>query len=178
MKVKAKALLAMTFALALSVLLTPAVSAHTAMLRASPDRDAVVGGSISVIDLEFLEPVTGTSVTVSYNGIPVPGETTVADGELINYTLEQPLTDPGRYQVSYEMISADGDFTTGGYFFTFDPSAAEPARIELESSGVTTPVLLVAGVGLAGVAALIGYFVWRTNSRLREPLVDAGDSVG
>lgn len=166
-----KALLTAVAALAVAALLAPPASAHTAMLRASPDRDAIAGGSISFVDLEFLDPVTETAVTVTYNGAAVAGRTTVADGEIITFTLDQPLTEPGRYQVNYEMVSSDGDFTTGGYFFTFDPAADQTARIDPSGSdGFSSTMLVLTGVGLAVVVGLLALFVRRIDTRRRQQI--------
>jgi hypothetical protein len=98
----------------------------------------------------------------------------VAEGAVITFTLDQPLTEPGRYQVSFEMISQDADFTTGGFFFTFDPAADQMSRIELPgSSGFSTATLVLSGVGLAVVATLLGLFVWRIDNRRRDQFVEA-----
>ncbi len=173
-----KALLATLAALASAAVLTLPAAAHTAMLRASPDRNATVGGSIQVIDLEFLDPITDASVMLSYNGAPIAGTTTVPDGKVITFTLDQPLAQPGRYQLSYEMISLDGDFTTGGYFFTFDPLAAQPARIEAPASGgwSTTTILTVAAAGLAVLVALLAVSIRRVDGRRRVEELDAWDA--
>ncbi len=166
-----KAVLATVTAGALTALLALPAEAHTAMLRASPDRDATAGGSIGFIDMEFLDPVTDASVTVTYNGAPVAGQTTVADGEIITFTLDQPLAQPGRYQVNYEMISFDSDFTTGGFFFTFEPAAGEAARIESSGpGGLSSITVALSGAGLALVVALLALFVWRIDARRREQL--------
>ncbi|MEM8924177.1 MAG: copper resistance protein CopC [Actinomycetota bacterium] len=174
-----RALVAAALVVTLTALLAPSASAHTAMLRASPDRDATAGGAIRFIDLEFLDPITEADVSVTYNGVPLPGRTTVNEGEVITFALDQPLTEPGRYQVSYEMISFDTDFTTGGFFFTFDPTAEQMARIEPPGSGgISSTVLALSGAGLTVVVALLGLFVWRTDGRRREELVDSGDGYG
>ena len=171
-----KALLTTVVALAVTALLALPAGAHTAMLRASPDRDATAGGSIGLIDLEFLDPVSNASVTVTYNGAPVAGRTTVADGQVITFTLDQPLAQPGRYQVNYEMTSADSDFTTGGYFFTFDPSADQMARIEPSGSGrFSSTTLALSGVGLTAVVGLLALFVRRIDNRRREQVLEATD---
>lgn len=171
-----KAVLTTVIALAVATMLAPPASAHTAMLRASPDRDAIVGGSIAFIDLSFLDPVTEASVTVTYNGTPVTGRTTVDAGEVITFAFDQPLTQPGRYQVNYEMVSFDSDFTTGGFFFTFDPAADQAARIEPPGSGGSSPTtLIVSGVGLAVVVGLLALFVWRIDNRRRQQLLEAND---
>ncbi|MEM7339731.1 MAG: copper resistance protein CopC [Actinomycetota bacterium] len=159
----------------LAPLATPA-SAHTAMLRASPDRDAIAGGPVQFIDLEFLDPITEAVVTVTYNGVPLAGRTTVADGEVITFTLDQPLTEPGRYQVSYEMISFDTDFTTGGFFFTFDPQADQVARLEPPGAGGFSPATTaISAAGLAVVVALLATFVWRMDGRRRDSYDDGHD---
>lgn len=169
-----KPLLSAVAALAVAVLLVLPAGAHTAMLRASPDRNATAGGSIDFIDLEFLDPVTNASVIVTYNGMPVAGRATVADGELITFSLDQPLTQPGRYQVSYEMTSFDSDFTTGGYFFTFDPAADQVARIEPSGAGglstttLSTSTLAASAVALMLLVGLLALFVRRIDSRRRN----------
>lgn len=167
-------IVALVVALATLALTLPS-GAHTALLRASPDRDAMAGGSVDVIDLEFLDPVSQTSVTVTYNGTPVAGLTTVPDGKVITFTLNQPLVQTGRYQVDYQMISFDGDFTTGGFFFTYDPAAAQPTRIEPGGSGLSSSTTLALSVGgLAIIAIGLGIFVLRIERRRRDQLLEAG----
>lgn len=167
-----KALLTTVVALAVVILPAMPASAHTAMVRASPDRDAIAGGSISFIDLEFLDPVTSASVSVTYNGAPVSGRTTVGTGEVITFTLDQPLAQPGRYQVSYEMVSFDADFTTSGFFFTFDPTANQMARIEPPGpGGFSTTTLALSGAGLTVLVGLLALFVWRIDNRRREQIL-------
>ena len=169
-----KATLVVLIAVLLSAIQLSPAPAHTAMLRAAPDRDATAGGAITFVDLEFLEPVSEAVVQVTYNGVPVAGQTTVTEGKLITFTLAQPLTQPGRYQVGYEMISFDTDFTTGGYFFTFDPAASPVERIELtESGGLFSNTLVISAGGLVVVAALLAVFAWRTDNRRRQQYLAA-----
>ncbi len=172
---RAVAALALAVLLALGVPLALPAGAHTAMLRASPDRNATAGGALSFIDLEFLDPITDATVTVAYNGAPLAGVTTVNAGEVITFTLDEALAQPGRYQVTYEMTSADGDFTTGGYFFTFDPAAAPMSRIEGpevgESGGVSSTTIALTGVGLVVVVAVLALFAWWMDNRRRQQSV-------
>jgi methionine-rich copper-binding protein CopC len=164
-------------ALVAAVVLLPAASAHTAMLRASPDRNATAGGAVQFVDLEFLDPVTNTAVTVTYNGVPVAGQVTEANGKLITFTLDQPLTQPGRYQVNYEMISFDSDFTTGGYFFSFDPLADQPTRIELSAAGgISTATIIASVVGLLLLGGLLALFVRRIDNYRSEQFDFAEDA--
>lgn len=165
-----KSLVTTVLTLAIAGLLVLPAGAHTAMLRASPDRDATVGGSIGVIDLEFLDAITDAVVTVTYNGTLVSGRTTVAEGKVITFTFDQALVQPGRYQVNYEMISTDGDFTTGGYFFTFDPLAEQPGRIDPSGSdGFPIATLALPAVGLVAIIGLISVTTRRSANRRREP---------
>ncbi len=166
------ATLVVTALIAAAVLTLPA-GAHTTLLRASPDRDATAGGAIAFIDLEFLDPVSDVSMVVAYNGTPLAGRIPVPDGEVITFALDRPLTQPGRYQVSYEMISFDGDFTTGGYFFTFDPVADQVDRIEPTAPGGLSPVVIaLSGVGVIVVVAMLAMFVRRIDDRRQEQLAD------
>lgn len=169
-----KALFLTVAALAVIALQAVPAGAHTAMVRASPDRDATVGGSITVIDLQFLDPVADAVVGVNYNGAPMAGQTTVAAGEIVTFTLDQPLAQPGRYQVTYEMTSADGDFTTGGYFFTFDPAAAPPATLEPSGGGglSSTTVAGLAGLGLALLVGIPVLVMLRRDAQRRERLLE------
>ncbi len=98
------------------------------------------------------------------------GRTTVTDGEVITFTLDQPLAQPGRYQVNYQMISFDSDFTTGGYFFTFDPAAAQPARIQPpgSASGFPLTTLELTGAGLAITVVLLALVLRRIDNRRRH----------
>ena len=172
-------LLATVVALAATAVLALPAGAHTAMLRASPDRDATAGGSIGFVDLEFLDPVTDATVTVTYSGLPVAGRTTVANGEVITFTLDQPLAQPGRYQVNYELISADGDFTTGGYFFTFDPAAGQVERIEPPGSGgFSSTTLALSGAVLILVVGLLALFVRWIDNRRRGQILETIDDYG
>jgi methionine-rich copper-binding protein CopC len=169
-----KALFLTAAALAVIALQALPAGAHTAMVRASPDRDATAGGLITVIDLEFLDPVADAVVGVTYNGAPVAGRTTMAAGEIVTFTLDQPLAQPGRYQVTYEMISDDGDFTTGGYFFTFDPAAGQPGRLEPSGGGGLSTTTLAGMVGL-GLALLVGVpilVMLRKDAQRRERLLE------
>jgi methionine-rich copper-binding protein CopC len=176
-RVLAASLVALTALLALA----PPSGAHTAMLRASPDRNATAGGGFTAIDLEFLDPITEAVVTVTYNGAPVAGQTTVAEGKIITFVLDQPLVQPGRYQVAYEMVSFDTDFTTGGFFFTFDPAAAAPPRIEEAAGsggGLTTLVLTGVLAGLTLLAVVLAVMLWRTGGQRRAHLAGADGFPG
>lgn len=147
---------------------TPA-TAHTALLEASPGPDQTAGGTIEGIDLAFLDPVTNAIVTVSYNGEAIAGTTTISDGELVRFEFERPLDLDGRYQVDYEMISFDSDFTTSGFFFTYTADAPEPARLSAPGSeGTSQTVLLASIAGITVLMCALAVFIWNLEGKRRK----------
>lgn len=162
------------------------VGAHTALIEASPAPDATIGGTIDFIDLAFTDPVSNALVTVSYNEESLAGVTTVTDGEIIRFELDSALELPGRYQVSFEMISFDADNTTSTFFFTFAADAPQPARIGLTDSGGANDgasltdgesgsddrILIGATVlVLTSVVGLLAVLVWRVDAKRRRETV-------
>lgn len=173
--VVAVAVLAVAAILVFLLAVRPA-AAHSALVGASPAPDETVGGTIDVVELAFNESVSQATITVSFNDQPLAGATTMANGEILRFQLDQALSVPGRYQISYEMISFDTDFTTSAYFFTFDPAAPQPDRIGVgETTGVVisdagtsgTNWLLVVGSAVGAVAAVVvlAAYVWRLDAQ-------------
>ncbi|MCP3992582.1 MAG: hypothetical protein GY724_26155 [Actinomycetia bacterium] len=153
------------------------VGAHSAMIDASPAPDETVGGTIDIVELAFNEPVSEAVITVSYNEEPLAGVTTMTEGEIIRFELDDALEVPGRYEVSFEMISSDTDYTTSAFFFTYEADAPQPAqigetdRVGLTSgdSGGTSRILIGAmAILLATVFGLLAIFVWRVDARRRR----------
>ena len=153
------------------------VGAHSALIEASPGPDETVGGTIDFVDLAFNDPVTDAVVTVSYNEEPLAGVTTVTGGEIIRFELNHALELPGRYQVSFELISFDADRTTSAFFFTYEVDAPQPARIGLtDSEGLTdgqsggTDRILIGAAAflLASLFGLLAVFVWRVDAKRRR----------
>jgi methionine-rich copper-binding protein CopC len=147
------------------------------MIDASPGPDATVGGTVDFVDLAFLEPVTNAVVILSFNGEPISGQTTVRDGKIIRFELDQPLSTPGRYQVEYELISFDTDYTTDAFFFTYSADGAQPVRIETavsQAEGGSSRAILGATVGLLTVViGLLAVFVWRLDAKRHQGDADA-----
>lgn len=169
-----KTLLLATATLAMAIgLFAPPADAHTALLEASPGPDQTAGGVIAGIDLAFLDPISDAVVTVKFNGAPVPGSTTVANGELIRFEFDEPLQNPGRYQVFYEMTSFDLDYTTSGFFFTYDTAAPPPARLDTPSASDDSSFPIVPTIiGTVVLVAVLGVFVWQFDARRRHALAD------
>ena len=93
-----------------SVLAPLPAAAHSTMLQASPGPSQIAGGPIDVVDLTFTEPVSEAEVRVKNgDGEFLPGSMAVADGQIIRFVFDEPLNEPGEYEVDYEVISWDGD---------------------------------------------------------------------
>ena len=153
--------------------------AHTDLLQGSPGPGQRVGGEVDVVDLVFAEPVTEAVVTITGpDGETVAGEMTAADGLIIRFRLDDALTEPGDYQLDYEMISFDTDFTERGYNFTYDPTAPEPIRLgaEVEAEGTNWLVIIASAVLMAALAGLLFVFVKRTDAQ-RNALEVGGDGA-
>jgi len=143
-----------------------AASAHTSLLIGSPDFDATVGGTVDFIHIAYTEPISDAVISVSYNEEPLAGTTTVPDGRIVRFQLNQPLEAPGRYKVNVEMVSYDSDPTNQTYFFSYDPAAPQPqplADADLatalafvdEEEGLNLGLLAI-GLLAAGGLAIIG----------------------
>lgn len=150
--------------------------AHSALIETSPGLDETAGGTVDFVELAFNEPVADAVVTVSYNEEPLAGVTTVTDGEIIRFDLDGPLTLPGRYEVSFELISFDADRTTSAFFFTYATDAPQPTRIDLTGGEGSTDAgsggrnwILIGGSSLlvASLVGLLAVFVWRVDAKRR-----------
>jgi methionine-rich copper-binding protein CopC len=146
-------------------------AAHTELLQASPGPGQRAGGTIELIDLAFLEPVSDAVVELAFGGAPIEGETVVADGTIIRFQLADPLSEPGRYDVSYHLTSYDLDDTDGGYFFTFAPDAPQPLRLGTvagEPPGRNWVQLAATVVLVACLAGLAFLFLSRLEAKRRR----------
>lgn len=136
-------------------------AAHGKLLQASPGPGQKAGGVVDFIDLAFLEDATDAVVAVTKDGVPVPGATTVANGRIVRFAFNPPLSAPGRYDVTFTATWVDKDRVTEAYYFTYDAAAPAPVHIgtvddlpQPESSWssvriVATVVLITAMFGLA-----------------------------
>ena len=175
---------AMIAVIGVAIVAVGPAAGHSALVGASPAPDETVGGTIDFVDLAFNEDVTGAAVTVAFNEQPLPGATTVTDGEVVRFELDQALTVPGRYQITYELVSLDTDRISSAYFFTFDPAAPQPARLGAESATLQTATgtedesgglnwLVIGGSALAAFVAVVALamFVWRLDAQ-RDAAID------
>lgn len=136
----------------------PAAGGHTDLLQGSPGPGQRAGGTIDFIDLVFAGPVTDVVVTVSGPDGLVDGETVVDEGQIIRYEME-PLTSFGRYVVSWEMVSEDGDFTVSNYFFVHEADGFQPIRLgpaDVVDPGLDTGALVQDVARVVAVISLVG----------------------
>ena len=136
-------------------------AAHGKLLQASPGPGQNAGGVVDFIDLAFLEDATDAVVTVTKDGAPVPGTTTVTSGRIVRFAFNPPITAPGRYDVTFTATWVDQDRVSEAYYFTYDAAAPAPVHIgsvddlpQPRSSWssvkiVATVVLITAMFGLA-----------------------------
>ena len=118
-------------------LFIPPVSAHTSLVSANPAEKSIVAEAPLAISLMFNEDLLllgdknpNRVDVVDEAGIKVSGEATV-NGPIISAPLT--IENPGRYNVSYRVASADGHLVTGEYHFTVASpevinTAEEPAE--------------------------------------------------
>jgi methionine-rich copper-binding protein CopC len=144
-------------------------AAHTDLLQASPGPSQQAGDPLQFIDLAFLEPVSDAVVRVTFDGAELPGTMLTDEGTIIRFQLEEPLSQPGRYDVSYEMLSFDLDQTESGFFFTFAPDSPPPLRlgnVTEAGSGGRDWIPIIATVVLVGsLAGLAFMFLDRLEGR-------------
>lgn len=163
------------------LVLVPATagSAHTDLLRGSPGPAQRAGGNVDFIDLVFLESVTEFDVVLEDpNGDTLGGTLSSTEGQLFRFQLDEPLTETGRYIVRYTMISADGDDTATGYFFTYEESAPQPlplGEIDIPDTGTPLAAIAAAVVFFACLIGLAMIFLTRLEKK-RASTAQSGEA--
>ncbi|GEM_PF-5960782 len=80
----------------------------------------------------------------------------------------------GRYGLSYELLSFDGDLNIGSFDFEIAPNGApvcalfEAPSVSGDDGGGATGVVIAVVAGAVGMTALAGFVVWRSR-RPDEP---------
>ncbi|MCL7379953.1 copper resistance CopC family protein [Streptomyces sp. 35G-GA-8] len=105
----------------------PAASAHTELVSGSPAEGDSIGSLPERVQLTFSDPMTPDYAKVAVTG--PRGEAVLGDpevkGEVVSVRLA-PASPPGRYQVGYRVVSADGHPVSGSLTFTVKARAAQP----------------------------------------------------
>ncbi|MEM7274694.1 MAG: copper resistance protein CopC [Actinomycetota bacterium] len=132
-------------------------AAHTDLLTGSPGPAQRAGGTVSAVDLVVPERVTEFELRLEApDGSFLPGSLSTDEGQLFRFSLDQPITETGRYIVRYTMISADGDFTETGYFFTYEPDAPQPLPLGEPDVPQTGNSIVAIVAGLVFVGCVVG----------------------
>jgi copper transport protein len=122
----------LALALVVTLVLAPAASAHSTLIRTEPPRDQVVEHSPKRVVLHFDEPVETAlgSITV-YDGEGErvdAGEVQRPAPESVAVAIEGEL-ERGTYTVAWRVISADSDPINGAWVFHVQEPGAQPAGV-------------------------------------------------
>jgi len=175
-----------TAAAAVVVLLlgAPPAWAHSSLVSGSPSPGSVVTTLPAVVRLTFDLPVLpdGAQVVVrGPDGADLPTGTPRVDGTVVEVPV-RPTAAPGRYQVGWQLVSADGFPAIGGYAFRLGTAASAgptdastavqeadgglrfsgggadrtqpPSAAASQGRDGPRPLLLAAGAGLLGLVGL------------------------
>jgi methionine-rich copper-binding protein CopC len=102
-------------------LASPEVEAHAILVKAMPDREAIVSEAPSEILLTFNEGVGNKFMTLAV--VDGAGKRVDKHDARLDFTDRSRLRAsvnklaPGRYMVRYRVLSADGHVVSGRYFF-------------------------------------------------------------
>ena len=142
-------------------LFIPPVSAHTSLVSANPAEKSIVAEAPLAISLMFNEDLLllgdknpNRVDVVDEAGMKVSGEATV-NGPIISAPLS--IENPGRYNVSYRVASADGHIVTGEYHFTVaSPEVINAAEEPAEDGSnllirVIWGLLIISAIGLVAL---------------------------
>ncbi len=123
--------IAIVLALLLSLLavFSSTAAAHAEMRRSAPNPGQVVGGMVDRVEIEFRDPIQpheSNGVALQYPDGTLTLTSITVDRHLVQGRFD-PLTEPGRYKVIWELLDqSDGDWATEEFEFTYDPAAAPP----------------------------------------------------
>ena len=142
-------------------LFIPPVSAHTSLVSANPAEKSIVAEAPLAISLMFNEDLLllgdknpNQVEVVDEARMKVSGEATV-NGPIISAPLT--IENPGRYNVSYRVASADGHIVTGEYHFTVaSPEVINTAEEPAEDGSnllirVIWGLLIISAIGLVAL---------------------------
>lgn len=142
-------------------LFIPPASAHTSLVSANPAEKSIVAEAPLAISLMFNEDLLllgdknpNQVDVVDEAGMKVSGEATV-NGPIISAPLT--IENPGRYNVSYRVASADGHIVTGEYHFTVaSPEVINTAEEPAEDGSnllirVIWGLLIISAIGLVAL---------------------------
>ena len=160
--------------LSLLVVFSDTADAHAEMRRSAPKPDQVVGGVVDRVEMEFREPIqphNSNGVALQYPDGTLVLTALEVNGHLVRGRFD-PLTEPGRYKVIWELLDqSDGDWATEEFEFTYEPSAAPPEWLPESAaegsgggggiSGATVALIVI----IAVAAVLAVWLFWPRRGR-------------
>ena len=148
------ACLAFGFAMVTAVATAASVSAHTKLVKITPDVDAQLTTAPKDVVLKFSEPVNtsfATVVVTSAAGVSVTSGKPTVVGATVTQALV-PRMAAGAYRVAFRVVSNDGHPVAGESRFTLtqapttSPSASQPSASPRSASPSATPLVATTDV--------------------------------
>ncbi|WP_237167021.1 copper resistance CopC family protein [Mycolicibacterium fortuitum] len=145
-------------------------NAHTTLVESSPAADARLAEAPQELVLTFNEPIGQAFAVirvVGSDGQKVDGNRATVSGSTATTAINKGAA-PGRYTVTYRVVSADGHPVTGRYAFTVAPSTSStPVAPDSSPTAAATSIPTdrpsrssligpVVGWSLFGLAAVVG----------------------
>lgn len=162
MKLSLKRVLSSLLLTLLSISWTVAFSgasgAHTALVSSTPVDNSIIKEFPSKISLKFNEPLLtlGGQKSNYFELISPSGESLQLDEFMIDESrisaeVQGAIDLPGRYEISYRVVSSDGHVVKGAIRFQFiskssPPEDGDEAAISVADESARVPVELVAGL--------------------------------
>lgn len=169
-----KAALGILFVAAAALVgLAPAALAHGEIIEASPSNDAIVGGEIAEIAIQFFgiaHPGTHSISIKDPSGTPVAATGSIEQkSQRLTLPIE-PLTKRGIHIVNVTVEGVDDDGPVElSYSFEYLPSAAPPDPIQFEQETVGLDAVTMALIALTS-ASIIGFgFLIRHRLKITAP---------
>ena len=147
-------------------------SAHTVIVSANPEENAILEVLPSVISITFAEELIDIGDSNSISVLDQAGSELALTKPLVSgsvLTSElSPKVEIGLFKVSYRAVAADGHVITGNYEFTVSSKAvaAEDVNPSEENSSLTgsenkLSIYLIISATLVVGGGLLLFFIWK-----------------
>jgi methionine-rich copper-binding protein CopC len=146
--------------LLVSLLWTTGASAHAELLQSSPRADSTIGGELHSIALQFggLDTEAPQDAKLYDPAGNLVESVVLREKQRLVIPMENEITVPGTYTVTYEVNGEDGDFTSSSFTFRYEPGA-DPAEGITIANGAPSQGFDFVGYGLLLAAAAIAAFL-------------------
>lgn len=100
------------------------VLGHTTVASTSPESDSVLDQSPPLIEIEFRDAASLTSVVVLEAGKPDRKLEFTPIGRATSFKIQDPRLGPGRNEIQWKALSMDGHVISGSLILVIKPEAA------------------------------------------------------